>query len=296
MIIFLPFAFFLGACFGSFLNVIILRIPEEKSIWRRSSHCFSCNAPIPFYNNIPILSYCLLRGRCSRCGARFSPQYLIVELLTALLFAATFYYRFHAIVPALMDGVIPDWSLVQSALVPWLMDCTLLCCLIAMTWIDAVHFIIPLEITVTGFLVGFILCMWYPELKLVPAGLTAPASLMMKYWYTLGQIGMALVAGGGLLLLVRWLGSLYFKREAMGLGDVHLMFMLAMFMNWNLILLTIFISAFVGSIGGITAKLIMRKSHWRFEIPYGPYLALGAVISYFWGARLISWYIAFFLK
>jgi len=155
-----------------------------------------------------------------------------------------------------------------------------------MIWIDARHFIIPLEITVTGFLVGFALCMWYPQLR---------GPEIATRWLALGQIGLAFIAGGGLLLLVRWLGGLYFKREALGLGDVHLMFMLAMFLNWPQILLVIFLSALIGSVGGISAKLIMRKTHWRFEIPFGPYLAAGAVIAYFWGNQLIQWYLNFFV-
>jgi leader peptidase (prepilin peptidase)/N-methyltransferase len=286
MILFTAFAFMFGACVGSFLNVVILRIPREESLWRQSSHCFSCNTPIPFYHNIPLVSFLLLRGKCSHCRTRYSSQYFFVELLTALCFAGTFYYRFTYIVPYLMNGSLPEWALLQSSLVPWLADIVLLSSLIAMIWIDARHFIIPLEITVTGFLVGFALCMWYPQLR---------GPEVITRWMALGQIGLAFIAGGGLLLLVRWLGGIYFKREALGMGDVHLMFMLAMFLNWPQILLVIFLSALVGSIGGISAKLIMRKTHWRFEIPYGPYLAVGAVVAYFWGNQLIQWYLNCFV-
>lgn len=282
MILFSTFAFMFGACVGSFLNVVILRIPREESLWRRSSHCFSCNTPIPFYHNIPIVSFILLRGKCSHCGTRFSSQYFFVELITGLCFAGTFYYRFTYIIPYLMQGTWPEWVLLESALVPWLSDVVLLSSLIAMIWIDARHFIIPLEITVTGFLAGFVLCMWYPELR---------GPEITTRWMILGQIGMSLIAGGGLLLVVRWLAGLYYKREALGLGDIHLMFMLAMYLNWPQIFLTILLSSLIGSIGGISAKFIMRKTHWRFEIPYGPYIAAGAVIAYFWGWQLIQWYL-----
>ena len=92
--------------------------------------------------------------------------------------------------------------------------------------------------------------------------------------------------------MVRWVGGVVFKREAMGMGDIHLIIMLAMFMNWKEILLVIFVSALVGSVGGTIAKIIQKQYHWRFEVPYGPYIAAGAIFSYFWGHRIISWYIA----
>ncbi len=283
MILFLPFAFFFGACVGSFLNVLIIRLPLDESIWRRSSHCTSCQKPIPPYDNIPIISYLLLRGRCRTCGTRFSSQYFWVELLTGLFFAATFYFRFAEVVPLLMKGTWPSWHVARAAILPWLADISLLSLLLAMTWIDARHLIIPLEITVPGFIIGFLLLMAYPELRGVDGRLPA-----------LAEAGKAVVLGGGLLWLVRWLGSVIFKREAMGMGDVHLMIMLGMFLNWLEVLLVIFLSALIGSAGGITAKFIQRRTHWRFEVPYGPYIAAAAVIAYFWGPRIIHWYLSFY--
>ncbi len=108
------------------------------------------------------------------------------------------------------------------------------------------------------------------------------------------QAGKAAALGGGLLWTVRWAGTKVFKREAMGMGDVHLIIMLAMFLNWPAILLTIFLSAFAGSIGGTIAKLIQRKTNWRFEIPYGPYIAAGAIVAYFAGPGIIAWYLSFY--
>ena len=109
------FAFALGGCVGSFLNVVILRLPEDESLWRRGSHCMSCGRPIPPWCNIPIISYIVLRGRCRACSARFSPQYMIVELLTALFFLVTFLYRFDAVVPVLMRGSVPSWDMLGPA-------------------------------------------------------------------------------------------------------------------------------------------------------------------------------------
>jgi leader peptidase (prepilin peptidase)/N-methyltransferase len=279
-LILLAFAFVLGACIGSFLNVVIVRLPREESLYRRRSHCMACAAPIAAYDNLPIISYLLLRGRCRACGARFSARYAVVELLTALFFAVTFYYRFGDVVACLDGGAYPPWHVTRAAVVPWLSDCVLGSTLLAMTAIDAVYLIIPMEITATGFLAGFALSMAYPAMR--------DAATLVQ---TMAACGIALSVGGGLLMLVRWLGALWFKREALGLGDVHLMLMLAMFMNWPQMLLTIFLSALLGSVGGIVMKLAQRRVHWRFEIPYGPYIAAAALVAYFWGGALMRGYL-----
>jgi len=279
MILFALFAFLFGACMGSFLNVVILRMPKEESLWRRGSHCASCGTPIAPYDNIPLVSYLVLRGKCRSCGARFSAQYFIVELLTALVFAATFWHRFGGVVPVLMLGQYPAWAVLKPALLPWVADITLMSCLIGLTWIDARHFVIPLEITVTGTLIGFAVTAWYPAFRYEETS-----------WFAIGAAGMAMILGAGLLAVVRWLGSLYYKREALGLGDIHLMVMLAMFLNWPEILLVIVLSSVLGSIGGITMRIIHRQGTWRFEIPYGPYIAAAGALVYFWGHRVIEWY------
>jgi len=284
MLIFLPFAFWFGACVGSFLNVLIIRLPAEESIWRKNSHCTTCNNPIEFYDNIPILSYLLLGGKCRKCGAEFSSQYFWVELLTAICFAITFYFRCDIFVSSFMKGDYPSWEIVRLTIIPWLADISLISVLIAITWIDAIHMIIPLELSISGFILGLVLTtILCPELRNVS---TIPAAMI--------QAGEAVAIGGGLLWTVRWAGTKVFKREAMGMGDVHLIIMLAMFLNWPAILLTIFLSAFAGSIGGTIAKLIQKKTNWRFEIPYGPYIAAGAIVAYFAGPGIIAWYLSFY--
>jgi len=284
MLIFLPFAFLFGACVGSFLNVLIIRLPADESIWRRNSHCTSCNNPIAIHDNIPILSYLLLGGKCRKCGTKFSSQYFWVELITALCFAVTFYFRCGDLVAVLTEGQYPSWGLVRLSIIPWLTDVSLISLLLAITWIDAIHMIIPLELSISGFVIGLLLTtIICPELRGVN---NIPAATI--------QAGKAIALGGGMLWGVRWIGGVVFKREAMGMGDVHLIIMLAMFLNWQAILLTIFLSAFTGSIGGTIAKLIQRKTHWRFEIPYGPYIAAGALVSYFLGAKIIAWYLSFY--
>jgi len=290
MILFVVFAFVLGACIGSFLNVLIIRLPKDESIWRRMSHCTACDTPIAPYDNIPIVSYLMLRGRCRACGTRFSMQYFWVELITGVLVAASFYYRFDHVVDVLMRGAVPTWEQLRSAVFPWLADVSLLSLLLAMTWIDARHFIIPLEITVSGTVIGLALTLIYPPLRQqTPVfGFYGEPSTAIG---ALTQAGAAIGIGGGLFIIVRWVASLYFKREALGLGDVHLMIMLGAYLNWPEQLLTVFLSALVGSVGGVTAKYLQRRTHWRFEIPYGPYIAAGAVIAWFWGARLVDWYL-----
>ncbi|NLF38284.1 prepilin peptidase [bacterium] len=272
-------ALLFGACVGSFLNVVIIRIPKEESLWRRMSHCVSCDTPIAAYDNIPILSYVILRGKCRHCGARFSAQYAIVELITALFFAVTCYFRLEGLVGHLVAGDVVTNDMVLQAVIPWLGDVSLLSLLLAMTWIDAEHFIIPLHITATGFIIGLALLLVWPPFRGVDTRFLAVA-----------EAGKSLLAGAALLAVVRMVAGWVFKREALGLGDVHLMVMLAMFINWRETLLTIFLSAVLGSIGGIAAKFAQRRKHWRFEIPYGPYIAAAAVIAYFWGPRIIEWY------
>lgn len=281
MILLLLFALLLGACVGSFLNVVILRLPLDESLWRRASHCMACNAPIKVYDNLPVLSYLILRGRCRACGARFSPQYPIVEALSALIFAATFWHRFAPLAVTFDAGTLPSWHALWSCAAPWLADISLCSILLAMTVIDARYFIIPLELTVTGFLIGAALSILYPPLRGVDT-----------VWLAFSEMGKALIAGAGLMLVVRTLGGWWFKREALGMGDVHLMAMLAMYLNWPAILLVIFLSAVLGSIGGLVAKIVQRHAHWRFEIPYGPYLAAGALVAHWFGTVLIEWYLS----
>ena len=282
MILLLLFALLFGACVGSFLNVVILRLPADESLWRRASHCMACNAPVRVYDNIPVLSYLILRGRCRACGARFSPQYLIVEAVTAIVFAATFWHRCAPLATSFDTGVMPSWQALWACAAPWLADISLFSILLAMTVIDARHYIIPLELSVSGFLTGACLSLLYPQLRGVDT-----------VWLAFSEMGKALIAGAGLMLTVRTLGGWWFKREALGMGDVHLMAMLAMYMNWPSVLLVIFFSALLGSIGGITAKIVQRRSHWRFEIPYGPYIAAGALVVHWFGTPLIEWYLSF---
>lgn len=280
MLIFLIFSFLFGASIGSFLNVVILRIPKDESLWRRSSHCFSCDKPIPWYHNIPVLSYLILRGRCAMCGAKFSSQYFFVELLCGIVFTALCYFRFRGLLPFLPTEPI-DYQNILPAAATYLRDVVLFCSLLAITVIDARHFIIPWEINLTAFILGMILVFWQPAMYY-----NAPDRFVL-----IVELLFAALAGGLLLWIVRIVGGFVFKKEAMGLGDVHLMFMLVPFLNWPRILLTIFLASIIGCLGGIITRLL-QKGEKRAEIPFGPYLSIAAVIAYFWGQAIIGWYLS----
>lgn len=284
MLIFLIFSFLFGASIGSFLNVVILRIPRDESLWRRSSHCFSCDKPIPWYHNIPVLSYLILRGRCAMCGAKFSSQYFFVELFCGIVFTALCYFRFRGLLPFLPTEPI-DYQVVVPAAALFLRDVVFFCSLLAITVIDARHLIIPLEITLTAFVLGMILVFWQPAMYY-----GAPDRFVL-----IVELLFAALAGGLLLWIVRIIGGFVFKREALGLGDVHLMFMLVPFLNWPRILLTIFLASIIGCFGGLLTRL-PQKGEKKAEVPFGPYLSISAVIAYFWGQYIIGWYLSFIVS
>jgi len=240
-----------GLMIGSFLNVCIHRLPKEESIARPGSHCPKCKTPIRFYDNIPLLSYLLLGGKCRHCKAPISIQYPIVEAITSLssffLFitfgvSLSFFYYF---------------SFVAA--------------LIAITVIDLYHQIIPDVISLPGIVIGLLGSLVIPQIT---------------FWSSL----IGVLSGGGSLFLVATVYQWLFKREGMGGGDVKLLAMIGAFLGWKAVILNIFLSSFIGSIIGITVMLIKGKD-FKYAIPFGPFLALGAVISLFWGENLISWYL-----
>lgn len=277
MLIFLIFAFLFGASIGSFLNVVILRLPKDESLWRRGSHCFSCDKPIPWYHNIPVVSYLVLRGKCAMCGAPFSPQYFFVELITGTAFTLLCYFRFRGLLPFLPTEPI-DYQMILPAAAAYIRDVVLFSSLLVITVIDARELIIPIEITLTTFLMGMIIVYAMPQVYPAPDRLTLTVELFL-----------AALAGGILMWIVRIAGGFVFKREALGLGDVHLMFMLAPFLGWQKILLTIFLASVIGCAGGLLTKAL-AKGEKKVEIPFGPYLSISAFIAYFWGYLIIDWY------
>lgn len=251
----------LGACFGSFLSVCIWRIPQGESVVRPRSRCPACGRLIPWYRNIPVLSWLVLRGRCADCGARISPRYLLLELLTAALFAAAA-FRFCADPAALLIAWVVIFGLELG------------------TFVDLDWYILPDRVTVGGAVLGLAASALVPRIHGAAA------------WYDGLLVSAAgLAFGFGLLWLVSWLGSLAFKKEALGFGDVKLMGAVGAFFGWQGVLGVLFISAATGSIAGVLLILAGRR-RLQGRIPYGPFIALASVVWLFVGPRLWNAYLS----
>lgn len=261
------FAFLLGAVVGSFLNVCICRMPHDESVVSPPSHCPTCDYRIRWYDNIPILSYLLLQGKCRSCGAPISIQYPLVEFLNGLLSLALFCKFFPM---RLMVEGMPAQFLLTGA---FYFSVLFVFCsaLVVVTFIDLEHQIIPDSITLPGIVLGFVVSFFIPQLG----------------WLN-SLIGI--VAGGGSLLLIAWLYEVVAKKEGMGGGDVKLLAMMGAFLGWKPILFIIFVSSLLGSVIGITLMLIRKKDS-TLAIPFGPFLAAAAILYVFYGRRIINWYL-----
>jgi leader peptidase (prepilin peptidase)/N-methyltransferase len=245
------FALVTGMVVGSFLNVCICRMPKDESVVTPPSHCPACDYRIRWYDNIPLLSYLLLRGKCRGCGMRISIQYPLVELLNGVLTLALF-LRFG---PTLAFFVL---FLFCSALV-------------VITFIDLEHQIIPDEISLSGIVIGFIF------------------SFFIQGHSWLNSL-LGILLGGGSLLLVAYGYQWLTGKEGMGGGDIKLLAMMGAFLGWKAIPFIIFASSLIGSVVGITIMLVQKKDS-KLAIPFGPYLAFGAVLYIFYGRQLIHWYL-----
>ena len=243
--------FFVGSCVGSFLNVVIYRLPAGLSLVHPGSRCPHCETPVRFYDNIPILSWLILRGRCRSCKAAIAVRYPLVELITGLLAWLTW----------LKFGL--SWA--------FLVNFIFIATLVAVTFIDLDHRIIPDVISLPGIPLFFL------------AGLLLPVPTLMD-----ALIGV--VVGGGSLLLVAWGYYLLRKQEGMGGGDIKLLAMMGGFIGWQGVLFTIFAASATGTLVGLGAMLKAGKGM-RLAIPFGPFLALGAVLYIFFGEIVIHWYL-----
>ena len=266
------FSFWFGACVASFLNVVIWRAPRGESIVSPPSHCPKCNAPIRWWQNIPILSWLALRGRCAACKAPISPRYICVELLGGLLFLAVF-LKYNPL--AVNESLFAVMCMSLAAMWIW----TAL--MIAGSFIDFDHQLLPDFTTVGGMVLGVVV-------NGVSSLLNRSASGML--WSLAG-----LAFGFGLLWLVRWIGSKAFRREAMGMGDVFLMGAVGALFGPVAVLVTLILSSVFGSIVGVGMILLSKAKLGKFvAIPYGPYICLGCLAWMFWGSRLVHWYLNLF--
>ncbi|MBI2095472.1 MAG: prepilin peptidase [Candidatus Omnitrophica bacterium] len=248
------FAF--GAIVGSFLNVCILRLPKEESVVFPGSHCMACGKPVAWRDNVPLVSFFVLKGKCRSCGRRISRQYFVVELATALLFAGFFYF----FTPPAKAAVYLAMTLA----------------LLVESVIDWRHKIIPDEITFPGILFGIVASAFFPVIH---------GEFFWARGFAQALIGAAL--GAGLLIAVGTLAELVMKKEAMGGGDVKLLAMIGAVVGWQGVLWTVFVSSLVGT--GVGLYLRVKKG--EAAIPFGPFLAIGAFLYLFFGKEVIAWYL-----
>jgi leader peptidase (prepilin peptidase)/N-methyltransferase len=244
------FAFLFGAIVGSFLNVCIHRLPKGESVVAPRSRCPACGNAIRAWDNIPLVSFLLLRGRCRDCGQPISWRYPLVEGLTGLLFALTV-------------GRFGLTALTASLL-------CLVAALVVIAFVDLDHQIIPNAITLPGIPVGL----------LVGLAVGGPPILDR----ILGAL-----TGAGFLYLVLLYGSALYGQDAMGEGDLNLMALVGAFLGWQAVVLTLLVGCLSGSVIGLTL-IALRRLGRREHIPFGPFLVLGALVSLFWGDAIVRWY------
>lgn len=247
--------FIYGAMFGSFANVLIYRMPREESVVRPRSYCYSCKTPIKWYDNIPILSWFILRGKCRKCHAAFSFRYPFVELLTGTLFALAFYQ------------IGFQYFLIEVLL--------FLFAAVVCTFIDFDHMILPDEFTLSGIVIGLLGALLNPE---------------RIFW----DAFLGFLLGGGFLWLLAYVYYLISGKEGMGGGDIKLLAWIGALVGWKAIPFVIMFSALSGSVIGILVAL-RSKEGFKTAIPFGPYLVLGAVVYIFYGQKIGEWYINLFL-
>ncbi|MBQ6135797.1 MAG: prepilin peptidase [Kiritimatiellae bacterium] len=270
------FSFWLGACIASFLNVVIWRVPRGESIVSPPSHGPQCDAPIKWGQNIPILSWLALLGKCANCRAPISPRYILVELLGGLLFLAAFLWLW---LPA-----VPLWFAVSRVIVMWIW----IALMIAGSFIDFDHQLLPDFTTVGGMVLGVVWAVVQGVAYGLSFGWNRVAAMLMPVVSSVG----GLVFGFGLLWLIRWAGSKVFRREAMGMGDVFLMGAVGALFGPIAVLVALVISSVVGSVVGLAMIALSRTKVGGFAaIPYGPYICLGCLGWMFFGERLVGWYL-----
>lgn len=243
----------LGLAVGSFLNVCIARLPTGESIFSPPSHCTSCGEPIRWFDNVPVLAYVWLRGRCRHCGARYSVTYPLVELLTGLMFAAA--YSYYGL------GILLVSRLVFA------------CALVVLFVIDLQHRILPNVITLPGIVVGVLF------------------GLVVEPGWLASLIG--LVAGGGVLLGVSEAYLRLRGEEGLGMGDVKMLAMIGAFLGWKLMLLTLVLSSFLGSVVGVL-MIIAKKGDLKYALPFGTFLAIAALLASVVGDAIVQWYVSLY--
>lgn len=246
----------LGLCIGSFLNVVIYRLPINMSLSRPSSHCTNCGYVLRWYDNIPVLSWLILKGRCRKCNQKISPRYILVEFFTGAIFLAC----------ALLFAKTSIFYAVISALA-----CSVLICIF---FIDLKHLII------------------FDRFHIILIALAIPAIFFdeFTFWYD-HLIGF--VAGGGIFLLI-YFGCLWLiKREGIGFGDVKLAFAVGLLLGWQKFILAILIASLLACFVIIPYRLVKAQDRQK-EYPFGPFIAVGVAVALLLGNLILNWYIGLF--
>jgi len=260
-------SFILGSVIGSFLNVCIYRLPRGDSVVFPPSHCTSCGRAIRFYNNIPILSYLILKGRCGDCGSRIPLRYPTVELLSGIALTGLF-HKFGLSLDTLFYAV-----LIYS--------------LIVITFIDLGHMIIPNAITIPGAAAGLIYNALITDWERSRDLLGAFSWRLENFFGVLNEVPFldsvfGLITGGGILFLIAFLYIAIRKQEGMGMGDVKLLAMIGAFLGWKGVVFVMLVSSLLGTVTGLSI-ILYKKGDLKYALPFGPFLSLAAVIYVFTG-------------
>jgi leader peptidase (prepilin peptidase)/N-methyltransferase len=276
------FIFLMGTIIGSFLNVVIHRVPLEESVIFPNSACPKCNKNIKSYDNIPILSWIFLGGKCRNCQNPISIRYPAIELLTGLLFILTF------------------WQIGFNFYLPVVLIFNV--AMICLIFIDAEHMILPDVITLPLFIFSFLIRLIFPivlgnaiyftDLSHYPVSLLhgQPLWLVSIVGGILGGL-----AGGGSLWLIGEIWKRFRGVEAMGFGDVKMMFGVGMLLGWRLTFLSIFLGAFTGALAGIGVIAGSKDKDMQAKIPFGIFLGIGSIIAILFGDNLVVWYLQNFV-
>ena len=245
-----------GVIVGSFLNVCIFRIPRGESVVFPASHCPLCRKPIAPLDNIPVISFLILKGRCRQCAAKISWQYPLVEILGACLFVL-FYYFFGVTVKGVLYLLFSLALLVE-------------------TFIDLRQQIIPDVITLPGIVIGLVASVLFPNFHGEAV-----------WWMGLLKSLTGMLIGGGFFYAAGVIAEWILKKEAIGGGDIKLLAMIGALLGWPGVFWTIFASSLLGSAVG----LYLRVKNGQEKIPFGPFIALGAFSYLFFGQRIVLWYV-----
>ena len=242
-----------GLIVGSFLNVVIFRLPQGTSVVWPASACGSCKRELRWFENIPIVSWVALRGRCARCKARISVQYPLVEAVTGALFVV-------------VVALTPVGPLLAARLL-------LVCGLIVLFGIDLEHQILPNSITLPGIVAGVVF------------SLAGPPGLRDSL--------IGVLVGGGVLYATAGAYYLWRREEGLGMGDVKMLAMIGAFLGWQAVLLTLVLASFAGALIGVGLMAVQRGSM-KYALPFGTFLALGALVAMLAGQPIIDWYLGFY--